>query len=366
MEQHKFNGFTYERDIYHCDPSTYFQEVTIASVEPAQNSDNLNIIKFNEVAWQLIAGKDSDCKPGQRVMYFPPESVLPLEFSDALNITKYLDHGKIRSIKLRGNRSEGVWAPIDISKKYLAGIYQWNTPESRSFGKGAQVQRLKRKEWNDNFVKFHDMANIMNTCNMFKPGEKLFYSEKLHGANTRFGLMTRKHRFSIVNYFYKLMFWLTGLEMFSPKKFYVGSHNVVLKITEYNEDTNKWIKAVNKLVEGKNLPVDIEFFGELYGGGVQKGFHYDLKEPGLKIFAAKDDNGYIQIPKLQELCGVLGFPTVNFHELTFESIDQLRALSESPSEYTKNHIREGIVVVNAEDAKKMAKVVSLEYLSQKS
>lgn len=366
MEQIKFGKYTYDRVVEHCDISPHCQEVTIKSIEPAQNSDKLNVIMFNEVAWQLVAGKDAGYSVGQRVMYFPPESVLPLEFSNELDVTKYLDHGKVRSIKLRGNRSEGLCASIEVSKKYLDGVYQWNTPESRKEFLGLnKAPRMRKKLCPDNFVKFHDMCNIMNAPNVFRPGDKVFYSEKIHGMNARFGVMVRTNGI-IMEYLYRLLYWITGNQMFAPTKFCIGSHNVVLNHDGPYAEKNKFVSVIKEMVGDEHLPVNIEFFGELHGPGVQKGFHYDLEEPMIRVFAAKDPNGYIQIPRLTALCDILGLPRVNFHELTFESIDQLRALSESPSEYTSSHIREGIVVVGAEDAGRMTKVVSLEYLSQKS
>lgn len=57
-------------------------------------------------------------------------------------------------------------------------------------------------------------------------------------------------------------------------------------------------------------------------------------------------------------------PLVNFTFTKFKSIDELRNIADKPSEYTTNHMREGIVIVSAQDPHRMAKLINLQYLSR--
>ena len=91
--------FSYERNVEHCSQSLYVKEITIKSVENAQNSDFLDAIEFEEMGWCAIS-KRGEHKVGERVMFIPAESVLPIELAEILGVAKYLAKGRVRVARL--------------------------------------------------------------------------------------------------------------------------------------------------------------------------------------------------------------------------------------------------------------------------
>uniref|UniRef100_A0A6M3JAL6 Putative RNA ligase n=1 Tax=viral metagenome TaxID=1070528 RepID=A0A6M3JAL6_9ZZZZ len=330
----------YERNVDHCEVSRYVREVTIKTVKFAENSDNLDTILFEEIGWEAIASRNS-LAVGEKVMFIPAESVLPFELSDALGVTRYLSTGRVRVVKLRGNRSEGIIAPIDIVIPYLDKIMKWETPPTVNM-RGHHVRDVSPY-----FETFYRIPNILNEPYLFKKGEAIFISEKLHGASTKAGIIYHPLQEKYI--------------------LYVGSHNTVL---EDEDDVLFWQVYKKYLLDStgaSKLMVGIEFFGEVFGPGIQH-FSYGRSVPDLKIFAALDmRRNYMPPDTLYSLCVNNDIPVVNFRKLLFSGdIEQFREYASEPSEYTDKHIREGIVIVSAEDPNKMAKCLNFEYTAMKN
>lgn len=327
---------TYEREkLSQCEVSSYVKGVTIQRVEPADNSDNLDRVFFCEVGWQCIAQKDM-YKEGDKVMLIPPDSVLPFQLGEELGITNYLSKGRVRVTRLRGNRSEGVIVPKEKVEPYLPYILKWEDPPNyRMKGDTEKASRIPIR-----FEKYMKMENFLNVPHIFEVGEDIWYSEKLHGTNSRFAAMVNPE-----------------IELY---QYYVGSHTVVLKRTK----DNLYWEAFEKYVRS-NLPTDLLVFGEIFGQGIQH-LHYERKEFNVLLFAAMKNGEYLTVPEFIEVCDYNGLPRVEFYKTKFESEEQLRGLSDAPSEYTSKHIREGIVVTSDSDPLKTVKVISFNYLTGKN
>lgn len=327
------NDVVYKRDVGHCEVSQYVKLVTIKTVTPANNSDKLDAITFKEMGWCTVYQRGV-YKPGDRVMFIPAESVLPFELSEKLGITKHLSNGRIRPIKLRGNRSEGIIEKADIIEPYISNILQWEDKPTMAMGGTQLPEHLIHPYFN----KYYKMPNILNEPYIFHPGEKIYYSEKIHGINSRFA---------------KLKGIKTGKYMS-----YVGSHNRVL---EESQNSLYW-NVYRKLLADK-IPEDIVFYGEIFGKGIQD-LHYDRNDPDVLIFAATLKGYYMNATALQILCDKHDIPHVNFHLDKFVSVEKLRRIADTPSEYTTSHIREGIVIASANRAEKMAKCKGDTYMGR--
>lgn len=324
------NGVIYQRDVDHCDVSPYIKLVTIKEVVPAINSDFLESISFEEIGWQTISQKGLH-KAGEKVLFIPAESVLPFELGEKLEVTKYLSSGRVRVAKLRGNRSEGIIVDTEIVEPYIKHIMKWeDKPSVHMGGDGVKAYRV-----HPYFHKFYHMPNILNEPYTFRPDEKIYYSEKIHGSNMRCGEFQDPETNEYVEY--------------------VGSHNMVLK----ESDKNIYWRMFKKELSGK-IPLDIEFFAEVYGPGIQD-LSYGLKNVDIKVFAATSKGYYMNPNTLDILCKRHGLPVVDFKLTKFKSVDQLRRLANEPSELTNKHMREGIVIVSADRAERMAKCKSDAY-----
>jgi len=327
-------NITYERNIDHCSPTPYAKMVTIEEIGPAENSDFLDKVTFKEMGWNCVSQRGLN-KAGDKVMFIPAESVLPFELGELLEITKYLSKGRVRVTKLRGNRSEGLIVDPGKVEPYLPYIMKWeDLPSVRMMG-----EMLSPAEVSIDFIKFYHMPNILNEPDTFAVGERIFYSEKIHGTNLRCGKL--KHPVT------------------SDYQLYVGSHNIVLKESKENL---YWQVVNEKLAE--KLPEDITFFGEIFGIGVQH-LHYNSKQPDVLLFAAAKRGEYLSVHHFFETCVKYGLPHIITHPVTFESIEQIRALADRPSEMTDSHMREGVVLVSLKHPEKMAKCVSFNYLTGK-
>jgi len=327
---------TYEREVSHCEKSPYLQEVTVLNIYPAINSDFLEILQFKEIGWQIVT-KKGEYHKGDRLFFCPPESVIPIELAEEQNITNYLKKGLVRVVRLRKNVSAGLPLGIEIGKKWKDYILHWNDPPRLCMGGDITA----REDVPFLFTKFFNMPNLRNVPYTFYDGELIVYSEKIHGCSCRLSLMTNPK---------------TG-----EKELYIGSHNVVLK-----EDMNNlyWRTIKTHLDDNKiqlQDALDLEFFGEVYGPGIQNGYTYGLKEPKFVIFNISKNGKYFHPDQIEETCKLLKLPCVIYHRDTFD-MKKMENIAESPSEYTDKNIREGIVLISSETPDKMAKLVSLRYL----
>jgi RNA ligase (TIGR02306 family) len=93
---------------------------TIASVLPIQDSDFLELLKFKDIGWQCVA-KKGDFKSNDIGVFFEVDSFLPIDDRFAfLEKTSYRkmftgqEGYRLRTIKLRGTLSQGLFLPLDL------------------------------------------------------------------------------------------------------------------------------------------------------------------------------------------------------------------------------------------------------------
>lgn len=322
----------YLRNVEHCEVSPYVKMVTIKSVEPALNSDNLEKITFHEIGWNAISQKGLHFA-GKMVMFIPPDSVLPTELCELLGVTQYTSKGRIRVTSLRGNRSEGLIVDFEKVEPYIPYIMKWEDPPSIEFAGKA----IRRSDIPIDFVGFYKMPNILNEPTIFEIGEEIWYSEKLHGTNMRFGFFKNP--------------------VTEQYEYYVGSHNIVLQNEEGGN--NLYWNVFKEFFEGR-IPKDLEFFCEPFGANVQH-LGYGRAKPDVCIFAIAKRGMYLPIEEVIDICDAYELPVVNFKRMMFTDIESIRALADEASEYTDKHYREGIVMVSAKYPEKMAKCIGFTY-----
>src|SRR5688572_15591160 len=84
----------------------------IAEVEMHTNADRLEMAKVASMSYQFVIGK-GQFKPGDLVIYFPIDSLLPQNVITAIGLEGKLsgaEKNRVKTVRLRGAISQGVVA----------------------------------------------------------------------------------------------------------------------------------------------------------------------------------------------------------------------------------------------------------------
>ncbi len=335
-----------------------------------ENADKLEIIPFK--GWRTVVVKGM-FKVGEMAVHIPIDCIMTLELSDKLGVTKYLaSHNRVRAASIRGAKSFGIVAKIDILKDPDKRKIGENVAEELELMKyeiddfsgphhGKNGKRTPQKPWSlissikyifsswhnivdrynivkskpwlkgfgcptydlslpgyPEFIKYTDMANLRYYPNILK-GLEVVVSEKTHGKNCRFGYV--------------------------KNKFLVGSHAV--NRLEWQKD-EFW--QASKIYPLKNiLKNGMILFGELYGKGVQKTMEYGLEYKDIVFFDLVIDGEYVDYDVFQEFCISNNLPYAPYIYRGIYDYDLIAKLGEGNSFLTDEHIKEGVVVKTAKE-----------------
>lgn len=264
--------------------------VKVENLRPHSNADRLQIATFfgNDTCVGL------DIVQGEIGIYFPSDLQLSVEFcdenhmcrkrADGTDDTGYLDRDKrnIRPIKLRGEKSDGIFVPLsavvytgvnldeldigdkiemlnghEICCKYIPRTNR----RSGSVDNGGKIQKKKIKINLPYFAEHIDTPQLAYNMDMFKPGDLICLTEKVHGTSSR-NANTLQISYK-KNLFHKL-FNLKGKKV-EEYKYVVGTRRTVLEsaIGGYygtNEFRLEWANRFkDKLMPGECV------FGEIAG-----------------------------------------------------------------------------------------------------
>ena len=263
--------------------STLVVEVCeVKAVYPHPNADALEFITVK--GWPVIVQKALGLKVGDRVVYFPPDSVMTPELAERLGITKYLAQlpaeidgtrkrgFRVRAARLRGEASYGTidhrvdpaWeVGLDVKDHY--GVTKFEPPVRPSDGDSLRSVAA--------FHGYTDIENIRNFPDVLRPGEEVIITEKLHGKNCRLGLIR-----------------VSGTEG-EGFEFMAGSNDVRRKEVDAKGRPSDFWRPMSEAVRDLLRHLSggersVILFGELYGSGVQD-MAYGLAN-GAKGFRAFD------------------------------------------------------------------------------
>lgn len=281
----------------------------VKNIRPAENADRLNACEvFGNTT--II---DKTITEDTLILYLPSDGQISVEFGEKNNLFRRKDENgnnvggfvdpdkrNIAAIRLRGNRSDGLVLPIsclnycfshgDASIEFHAGdvidglvngheIARKYIPKtnhrSGSVGSGGKVQKKKIKINLPYFTEHIDTPQLTYNMDMFKPGDLICLTEKVHGTSSR-NANTLQISYK-KNLFHKL-FNLKGRKV-EEYKYVVGTRRTVLESATggyygTNEFRLEWAnKFKDKLIPGECV------FGEIAG----------FMAPGQPIMA-KGDN----------------------------------------------------------------------------
>ena len=328
--------------------------VKIKDIEIHPNADRLEIA--NVLGWSCVVQKGV-FKEGDLVLYIPIDSILSQELENKIfgeDSKIKLHKHRVQTIRLRKIISQGL-----VVKPETVGIFnykegddltsklnitKYEPPENLPNIYGS-CNKIKKMYINSNFHKYSDIENFKNYPQVFKDGEQVYLSCKLHGTSARFGWVPNE-----VNTIWKKIKNFFGL--LEKWEFLVGSRNVQLNSShnkkDYFYDENVYMKVSmmynlkNKLLKGEIL------YGEIIGKNIQAGYSYGCKEGEIKFYAydIMEDDKWLDPNDFINLCYLRNIPMVpKVYEGPF-SKEVIEKYTQGPSVLCPNEqpVKEGVVV----------------------
>jgi RNA ligase (TIGR02306 family) len=315
---------------------------TVRDVQPIDGADAIEVAKI--LGWSVVI-KKGEFKVGEKVVYAEIDSVFPeKEDFEFLRKNKF----RIKTIKLRGQVSQGICFPLSIlppgeyeedqEVTELVGVIKYEPP----------IPACLQGEVRGTFPAFipktdETRVQVLQGSLTKNNGAVSVIGEKLDGTSTTFYLR--------------------------DEDFGVCSRNMDLK---ENDSNVYWNMAKKYNVEQKlrGLGRNIALQGETIGDGIQ-GNKYKFSSGERKFYLFNifdiDAYRYLDYEEFIALAKELGLETVPFLDEEFvltDDIDTLVELSKGYSVLNKTTKREGfVIIVKTETAERMTfKVINPEFL----
>lgn len=298
----------------------------VSDIKPIEGADQIEVVKV--LGWYVVT-KKGEFKVGDKVVYAEVDSKFPEEDKfEFLRGSKF----RIRTIKLRGQVSQGICFPLSILPEgeykvgdevtELLGVTKYEPPVPTMLNgqvKGAFPGFISKT--GENRIQL-----LQNKLTALK-GSDVLSTEKLDGTSSTF--------------------------YFRDGEFGACSKNLDLDFTEGNTYW-KMVKQYDIQNKLKELGRNIALQGEIIGSGIQ-GNKYKLNQDEHKLFLFNiydiDKSEYLGHQEFTELTSKLDIPTVPIlDKFTLnDDIDELVELSKGKSALNKNTRREGVVIKGLEE-----------------
>ncbi|HLI70587.1 MAG TPA: RNA ligase (ATP), partial [Ktedonobacteraceae bacterium] len=293
---------------------------TIEAIKPHTNADSLELAQV--LGWQLVVRK-GEYQVGERIVYFPIDTLLPLEVSERFGVTKYLSKQRIRCAKLRGEPSFGLavrpdkdW-PVGENVADYYGATRYEPPVRATAGDAEKDHPL--------FVAYTEIENMRNFPTILEQGESVMLSEKIHGTQCRVGMIEGE-----------LMAGSKSLRRKRPQDDHFAGNIYWFPCS---------LEPVRALVEDLGREHrQVILFGEVYGSKIQS-FHYGLRDRkiGFRAFDLLLDGHYLDWPEFLEVCARYGVETVPVLATLPFDLNEIKRYSEGKTLLMEKdaHMREG-------------------------
>lgn len=315
----------------------------ITNIEPIEGADKIEVASI--LGWKIIVRKNA-FSVGDLAMYFEVDSLIPNRPWSSFLFTghhKDNEHFRLRTIKMRGQISQGLLVPLnDITLDLQSSNdYDFNEEDGLSKEDADWTEKLGIKKYKrpihislrgkikgtlPHFIKKTDETRIQSIpriVDLYR-SERWVVKEKVDGASCS-------------------VFIKDG-------EFGVCSRNMLY----YADDDNLFCNTVKKMgIEERlrRIGGNICLQGELIGPKVQ-GNPYKLKEPTILFFNVWniDEQRYFGYEDFAHYCSLIDVPTVPIIDDTFFlhnlSIDDIILMASDKSRLA-NVEREGLVFKTA-------------------
>ena len=276
--------------------------VRIGRVWNHPDADRLDLASVEGLDYQFCVGKGS-CKPGDDVVFFPVDSLLPDPLSEHLGVKNFLSgkaKNRIKTVKLRGQISQGLTTPTDKVKEYfsrqgvawdagnlavLLGVTKYEPPEiSCKAGKLVGLPDgvpLYDIEGAQNFPEIANSLSERTVC----------VTEKLEGTNFAISI-DREGKFHVCQRSHAIV----------PDE--IGEHDF-WKVVRENKFEGRLRELREKCFPGQHVTLR----GEMVGPGIQKNI-YKLNKRTVYFFDIMVDREYLPVDTWVDVCELFGFEKV--------------------------------------------------------
>ena len=382
----------------------------IHAIKKHPNADKLEVAVIGaEGGWETCV-KVGFFHPEQLVIYIPPDTLVPKALHEFLNITNYCGelpassqeavdgYRRVKAARLRGQKSFGVLMTMQDLRQYLTitkpdnvddvntvleclgedsnvvdllGVKKWIPKEKVLCGEAA-----KPISW---FHEYTNIQNIKNNPNLFKNGECVVITEKIHGTNCRIGLVKQEA---------ELLDGPDGGTSISVLEWAAGSHTVQRKELDSEGrkskywtplDNNQMRAMITELAEANPGCHSVVVFGEIYGSGIQDMTYGLVGSTDFRVFDIAINGNYMDWVDVVSVCTywkIATVPELYRGPFSNEIVDKLTdgpTTLASPDKITCSYKgREGIVIKTLTErfeselnGRMILKSVSADYLDRK-
>lgn len=313
---------------------------TIERVDVHPNADRLEIASLHGMTFQFVIGKDS-FKAGDKVLYFPIDSILPVEIQRALGVEGKLsgkNKDRIKTLRLRGLLSQGLVGPVSI----IADLLSFNpSPSPEEITNFLHVVKYEPPAVICQNAKLlplpcgigvYDIEGADRFPDAFSSllESDCVVMEKAEGSNASVTYSTLDNRL------------------------YVNQHRFT--IIPNDGETHTWWKVaqilkLDKLAQdlSQQFGLSATVFCEMIGPGIQ-GNYYELKDHTALLFDIKIGDRYMDSDKfLQTTDGYPTVPVIHIGDLsTWLNGETVKAkasgMTQIPGPAFGKKLREGIVI----------------------
>jgi RNA ligase (TIGR02306 family) len=334
--------------------------VELENVREHPNADSLELADI--LGYQIVIPKGK-FKSGDQGVYFPADTVIPEELAEKLNVTNYLkgkDVKRISKISLRGEPSFGLFIEIpDHGKDWEVGQ---NVAEE--FGASKYIPPINphtseeiakyNPDIDPYFEGYTDIENGRIFTNIFNENEEIVITEKIHGTNSRIGIIGNK---VVAGSHRTRKKWPVNSE--GHEIFFQDMGNSIYWFPFIDEQV---VFLLNHLSERFER---IIIYGEIFGKGIQSKTYGLNNSKDYRIFDIKCNGKYLDFEELEKLCSDF---KVNLVPVLYKGIFDLEVIkkyAEHNSVISKSvETSEGVVVKPVKERidPKIGRVI-LKYIS---
>lgn len=295
--------------------STHKVEVAPVKLEPHPNADSLSVVR---VYGYTVCVRTADWRDGMLGAYIPPDSIVDTTRPEFAFLANGKPTHRVKAKKLRGVVSFGLLIPApegakdgdDVAKRLGVTHYEPPITNAKTGGEAESPPRPLA------CLSKYDIDSLRRYGDLFKPGEYVYVTEKIHGANARYA-------------------WVDG-------RMWCGSR------TEWkreDKDILWWRALTPEMEEFCKAYENCVLYGEVYGNvqHLKYGCKNEVKFAAFDILGV---NGtFVEVADMRPLLEHFLIPAV---PLLYEGpydFEKMCELAEGQSTmHGADHVREGCVV----------------------